>query len=159
MALTETDLRKLTKEEIIKLTLDLQDNFNQDLKCIKKDLCELRESFSKLEAGFAVTKQINNVLRNQMVQIEQKSWSNEQYYRRECLKIVGIAESLRDSSLEETALNIFKELGVSIDTSDIEACHRVGPRSRKKVTIKMSRRKDADRVHRVKKPLKGIKLE
>ena len=46
MALTETALKKLTKEEIIKLTLGLQDNFNQDLKCMKKDLSELRENFS-----------------------------------------------------------------------------------------------------------------
>ena len=46
MALTETALKKLTKEEIIKLILDLQDNFNQDLKCMKKDLSELRENFS-----------------------------------------------------------------------------------------------------------------
>ena len=46
MALTETTLKKLTKEEIIKLILDLQDNFNQDLKCMKKDLSELRENFS-----------------------------------------------------------------------------------------------------------------
>ena len=46
MAPTETALKKLTKEEIIKLTLGLQDNFNQDLKCMKKDLSELRENFS-----------------------------------------------------------------------------------------------------------------
>ena len=46
MALTATALKKLTKEEIIKLTLDLQDNFNQDLKCMKKDLSKLRENFS-----------------------------------------------------------------------------------------------------------------
>ena len=56
MALTEAALKKLTKEEIIKLTLDLLDNFNQDLKCIKTDLSELRESFSKLAAKLAVTK-------------------------------------------------------------------------------------------------------
>ena len=70
-----------------------------------------------------------------MVQVERKSWSNEQYSIRECLEIVGIPESVTDSPLEETGLNIFKELGVSIDTSDIEACHCVGPPSRKKVIV------------------------
>ena len=35
MALTEAALKKLPEEEMIKLTLDLQDNFNQDLKSIK----------------------------------------------------------------------------------------------------------------------------
>ena len=52
------------------------------------------------------------------------------------------------------ALNIFEELGASINPSDIETCHRVGPSSRKKVNIKMSKRKDADRVRRVKKTLR-----
>ena len=73
MALTEAALKKLTKEEIIKLTLNLQDNFIQRLKCIKSDLPKLRENLSKLEAELAVTKQINNVLRNQMVQLKRKS--------------------------------------------------------------------------------------
>ena len=61
MTLTEAALKMFTTEEIIKLTLDLQDNFNKDLKCIKKDLSELRENFSKLVAGHAVAKQVNNV--------------------------------------------------------------------------------------------------
>ena len=94
---------------------------------VKKDLSELRKIFSKLEvskleAELSVTKQVNNVLQNQMVQVERKFWSNEQYFRHECLQIVRSPEYVTDSSLEETPLNIFKELGSSIDTSDIEAC-------------------------------------
>ena len=49
MALTDSAHEKLTKEEIIKLTLDDQDNFNQDLKSIKKDLSELKENVSSLK--------------------------------------------------------------------------------------------------------------
>ena len=48
MTLTDTALRKLTKEEIITLTLYLQNNINQDLKCIKKDLSGLRKTSLKL---------------------------------------------------------------------------------------------------------------
>lgn len=88
MTLTGATLKKLTKEEIIKLTLDHDDNFNQDLKSTKKDLSELRENFFKLEADLAVIKEFNNVLRDQMVRVKRKSCSN--------------------SSLEETALNIFQ---------------------------------------------------
>ena len=56
-------------------------------------------------------------------------------------------------------LNIFEKLGVSSNPLYIEVYHRVGPTSHKKVIISMSREKDADRVRRVKKILKGIKLE
>ena len=65
----------------------------------------------------------------------------------------------RDSSLGETSLNIFKELGGSIHTSDIEGCHRIGPTIQKKVIVKMSRWKDVNKVWRVKKDLKYMKLE
>ena len=66
MTLTEAALKKLTKEENIKLTFCLQYNFNQDLKLIKKYFSELRENFCKIEATFAVTKQVNNVLHNHL---------------------------------------------------------------------------------------------
>ena len=89
--------RKLIKEEIIKLTLALQDNFSEDLKSIKRDLSEFTENFHKLEAELVVTKQVNNVLRNHLVQVERKSWNNEQYSRRECLEIVVIPETMTNS--------------------------------------------------------------
>ena len=74
MTLTQAAFKMFTTEEIIKLTLDLQDNFNQDLKCIKKDLSVLRRNFSKVVAEHAVTKQVNNVLRNQMVHLNWNLW-------------------------------------------------------------------------------------
>ena len=74
MTLTQAAFKVFTTEEIIKVTLDLQDNFNQDLKCIKKDLSVLRENFSKVVAEHAVTKQVNNVLRNQMVHSNWNLW-------------------------------------------------------------------------------------
>ena len=86
-----------------------------------------------------------------MVQGKRKSRRNDQYSRRECLEIVGIPESVTNNSLEETALNICKEFGASIGTSNIEAYHHVGSSNQKKVIVKMSRQKDADRVRRIKK--------
>ena len=90
-------------------------------------------------------KQVSNVLRDQMVQVE-RNWSNAHCSRRESLQIVDIPETVNDSSLEETVLKNFYELGVSINLLDIQACHDVEPSNRKNVIIKMSRRKDVDRV-------------
>lgn len=57
-------------------------------KSIIKDLPVSRENFSKPEVEPAVTKQVNNLSRKQMVEIERKSESNEQYSRRECSQII-----------------------------------------------------------------------
>ena len=56
MALIQAALKKLSKEENIKITLDYQNNFNQDLKSMKKDLSELKKSFPKHDAELAATK-------------------------------------------------------------------------------------------------------
>ena len=73
---------------IIKLTLDYQDSFNQDLKNLKKVLSELKENFSKLEVELTVTKQVNNVLCYQIVQVELKSCRRDMYVStREFLEI------------------------------------------------------------------------
>ena len=69
MALIKAALKKLSKEENIKTTLDYQNNFNQGLKSMKKDLSELKKSFPKHDA----TKQVNSILRDQTAQIERRS--------------------------------------------------------------------------------------
>ena len=65
MALNEAALRKLGKEEIIKLALEYQSKFESTLSSIndiKTDLSELRKYYEKLESDFIITKQVNTKL-------------------------------------------------------------------------------------------------
>ena len=66
---------------------------------------------------------------------------------------------MTDSSLEETALHIFEELGASLNPSDIEAYHCVGSNSLKKVSSRTPDGKMQRELRYVKKPLKSVKLE
>ena len=69
MTLIETILRKLGKEETIKLALEYQSKFDSTLSTIndiKTDLPELRKYYKKLESDLVVTKQVNTKLCNQM---------------------------------------------------------------------------------------------
>ena len=79
--------------------------------------------------------------------LERQCWANEQYSRRECLEISGVSESVSDKDLEGKVLNLFKKIDIEVHPDNIEACRWVksnaGP---KKVIIKMSRRKDADKI-------------
>ena len=91
--------------------------------------------------------------------LERQCWANEQYSRRECLEISGVPESVSDKDLEGKVLNLFQKIDIEVHPDNIEGCHWVksnaGP---KKVIIKMSRRKDADKIRRAKKKLKGLDL-
>ena len=75
------------------------------------------------------------------------------------MKIFGVPESVTDNDLEGKVPNLIEKIDVEVHPDHIEACYLLksnpGP---KKVIIKMSRRKDADKIRRAKKKLKGLDL-
>ena len=65
MALNEAVLRKLGKEETIKLALEYQSKFESTLSSIsdiKTDLSELSKYYEKLESDVIITKEVNTKL-------------------------------------------------------------------------------------------------
>ena len=93
-----------------------------------------------------------------MVSLERQCWSNSQYSRCDCLEISEFLESLKNEDLEETVLKVFEELNVVVYLSNVEDCHWVASRTSNKVIIKLSRRKDANKICRVKKNLKNLNV-
>ena len=92
----------MDKGEIIKLALEYQSKFDSTLSSIndiKADLSELRKYYKKLETDVIITKQANIKLCDKMKFLERQCWANEQYYRRECLEISGVPESVTDKNL------------------------------------------------------------
>ena len=92
----------MDKGEIIKLVLEYQSKFDSTLSSIndiKADLSELRKYYKKLESDVIITKQVNIKLYDKMKFLERQCWANEQYYRRECLEISGVPESVTDKNL------------------------------------------------------------
>ena len=102
MALNEAALRKLGKEEIIKLALEYQSKFESTLSSIndiKTDLSELRKYYEKLESDFIITKQVNTKLCVKMKFLKRQCWANKQHSRHECLEISGVPESVAVNDL------------------------------------------------------------
>ena len=160
MALNEAALRNLGKEEIIKLTLEYQSKFESTLSNtndIKTDLSELRKYHEKLESDFIITKEVNTKLCNKMKFLERQCWANEQYSRRVCLEISDVPESFVVNDLEGKVLKLLEKIDVGVHPDHIEACNWIksnaGP---KKVIIKLSRRKEADKIRWAKKKLRGL---
>ena len=144
MALNEAALRKLGLEYQSKLS---QHYLALSINDIKTDLSELRTYYEKLHPEAIITKQVNTRLCHKMKFLEYQCWANEQYSRRECLEISGVPESVTDNDLEGKVLKLLEKIDVEVHPDHIEACHWIksnaGP---KKVIIKMSRRKDADKI-------------
>ena len=86
MTLNEATLRKLGKEEIIKLALEYQSKFDSKISSsnvIKTNLYEMRKYYEKLESDIIETKQLNTKLCNPMKSLERQCWANEEYSRRD----------------------------------------------------------------------------
>ena len=158
MAMSLNALKKLTKEELSNMVIDYQNKFDNMLSNINAELTSLRDRFTKMESQLLVTRRVNDNLVKQNRILERKCAANEQYSRRECLEISGIPDSIPNNNLEETVLKIFNETGVTVNSRDVEACHRLNQKANpKKVIIKLSKRKDATRVMNNKKKLKSMK--
>ena len=102
---------------------------------------------------------VNTKLKEKVVSLERQTWSNSQYFRRECLELSGIHETIENKDLEGTVLSIFEKLDVMVDPSNVENCHWIkSSKGPKKVAVKPSRRKDANKIRLSKKDLKSINL-
>ena len=92
-----------------------------------------------------------------LVATERKCWANKQYSKRECLEISGIPESVSDNALEDKIQGVLRGIDAEVDTENIESCHRLkGKGSKGRVILKLSKRKDAEKIKLNKKKLKNI---
>ena len=65
---------------------------------------------------------------------------------------------MENSELEHTALQLLKKLDIEIDSSNIEDCQWLPSKGPKKFLVKFSKGKDANRIRKVKKNMKGMDL-
>ena len=95
-----------------------------------------------------------------MVTLEQNLNSLGQYGRRNNLVLSGIPESIPDSQLENTVSSILSDIGVSIQSEEIEAYNRFGKTDRKtnskKTIIRFVNRKSCKKALLNKKKLSNI---
>ena len=71
---------------------------------------------------------------------------------RERLEISGIPSDTEAGKLEEMVLNFFQKLDTDVDSEYVEDCHWLQTKnSSKKITNKLSKRKDANKIPQIKK--------
>ena len=90
--------------------------------------------------------------------MEFQCWANNHYTRRECIEITRLCEHTENENLEDLTLKVLDEIGVNIDSRNLEDCHCIKTQGPKKVITKFSRRKDVNKVRNEKKKLKGKNL-
>ena len=77
-----------------------------------------------------------NKLENKVVSLEWSLVQVAQYSRRSNFVISGIPDDISDNDLESIVFNIMKDFDVDINSTDIEACHRIGKSDRRAASKK-----------------------
>ena len=146
-AYTEGTLDKLSKKELIAITLSTRNKVEQYTNVNNDALEEIHkfnENFVKHESEVNIVKKVNTLLNERVIGRERQCWANAQYSRRECLEVAGIPRDVSNENLEWKILEVFSKVGCEIFSRDIEACHRLTINDR--VTVKFLRRKGCDQV-------------
>lgn len=166
MSLTSTQLDKLSKADLIAYTLDVQTKYNEnlniceklekaleDIAALQKTVNELRQQNIELESSISITKNVNDHLLSRIESLERQTNANAQYSRRECLEISGVPASIEDDDLEDKVIEILSTINVTVDSSQIEACHRL---KNDRTIIKFCSRKTCHNVLKNRKKLKDL---
>ena len=157
MAYSLSSLIKLTREELANIVLDYQHKFDNSLGSINAELLELKTKFTKMESDLTISRNVYVKLMERLVVTERTFWANEQYSKRECLEISVTPESVSDNALEDKVQGVLRGIDADVDTENIESCHHLkGKGSKGRVILKLSKRKDAEKIKLKKKKLKNI---
>ena len=134
------------------MVIEYQNKFGNMLWNINTELTSLRDEFTKMESQLLVARRVNDNLMKQNCILERKCAANEQYSRREYLDILEISEIISNNNSKETVFKIFDETGVTVNSRDVEACHRLNQKANpKEVIMELSKRKDVARVMNISK--------
>ena len=111
---TNESLQNINKKELIPIIQSLQNKLKEVNDSVLVEMCQLNESFSKLQAEVFVVKQVHTLLASKFLNIERQCWLNAQYSREECLDTVGIPSEVQADALQEKVVTIFEKLGCNI---------------------------------------------
>ena len=103
-----------------------------ELSDMKNELSELRKNYNNLKADLKVSKSVTEAMKNHIIVLERKCWSNEQYCRRECLEISGIPSNTEAGKLGKTLLKVFEKVDVDVDHKNVKDCHWLKTRNSSK---------------------------
>ena len=128
--LSSAQLSVLERDDIIKHYIELQTNYNNILlenAKLKEALENINERFLKLECVVSElqTKKDDDIPQKKLVEMEKKIYANQQYARRDCVEIVGIADNVENEDLEKNVIDILGDINVRIDPNEIQAVHRL----------------------------------
>ena len=157
------------KDLFEKLFKQFSEQLREDIDCkleevkgaifdMKQENEKLRKIVEKNNEEISALREQNKALKHAEKLNRSTCNNNEQYSRRNSIRIFGL-EKKEKESLEECETNVIKlisnKLNIGIEGQEIEACHRVGKNNA--TIVKFTNRKLQEQIIRNRRKLKGTK--
>ena len=112
----------------------------------------------RFTSELTVVENVNNILKNRIVNLEKQLSKNEQYNRHNNVKISRISNQIPDQYLEKNITNICKDSDINISPMYIEGFHRLpletnSANTVKRVIVKFVNRKHSEAMFQRKKDI------
>ena len=115
--LTRQGLMKATHEELVDQRLALSN--------IGERIDKMMTKIDMLEASLSISKNVNSLLMERIINLEKSVINNSQYLRKECLELNAIPDTVEDNALEKTVCEALSLTGTTVQPSSLEAVHRL----------------------------------
>ena len=110
-----------------------QDNYKNTVAQLQQDLLAIKDTIIKnlldenkhLKERIKPLEENNDDHQDHIIDIEKQSQALKQYTPRNNLEISEIPNNIFDESLKTKCIEILEAVDISVDNSEIEACHRV----------------------------------
>ena len=100
----------------------------------------------------------NDLLRSRLVKLGAASDNQEQYSRRDCIRISGIPETPNNMNTDAVVADLCKDIGVFLDSKDIDRSHRVcreGGSKPRQIIVKFATYRIRQNVYKARSKLKS----
>ena len=156
MAETQTNLKKLKKDELLQVAQDM----HAELLEIKADQSHLDATSSnatnKLIKKVTYLEEILDQTQDRLYRAEVAINNLDQYSRRENIEILGIPDNITINNLETTVIEILDSIGVQVSSYNIVACHRLKKKNYQKSASTIVRFVNRKSVHEIKTKKKNL---
>ena len=157
---TNSELKTLLKDDIIKHFLTLQTNYESliaENAELKNTIISMNERFVKLENDVGkLSESSNDEIRSnkRLYELEKNMYASQQYSRRDSIEIVGIAANVTDDQIEAKCCDILCDIGAPTTPDEIQACHRLF--DNKRTIVKFVSRKSVFNIMKKRSQLASI---
>ena len=143
--------------QVIEAVNGIKDSLNGRFDSLYNEFLNLKDVvIQRLQDDNNRLKEKIAVLEKRADDAESHSHLFEQYGRRNNIEIAGISDSVCDEDLDSKVIDILAEIGVNVESKDIEACHRIGKSSPKNSIVRFMNRKVCKSALKNRKKIRSV---